>query len=70
MLMTVVIDETGGGHAILTVRTNRGDYILDNKRNAIMPWEATGYHFVKRESQDVVGWVGMGEQTASTTAGN
>jgi predicted transglutaminase-like cysteine proteinase len=70
MLMTVVIDETGGGHAILTVRTTHGDYVLDNKRNAIMAWESTGYNFVKRESQDVVGWVGMGEQTASTTAGN
>lgn len=70
MLMTVVIDETGGGHAILTVRTSRGDYILDNKRNAVLPWDATGYRFVKRESQDTVGWVAMGEQNPSTTAGN
>lgn len=70
MLMTVVIDETGGGHAILTLRTSRGDYVLDNKRNAVLPWDATGYRFVKRESQDNVGWVAMGEQNPSTTAGN
>ncbi len=68
MLMTVVIDETGGGHAILTIRTDRGDFILDNKRNAILSWEATGYRYVKRESQDVAGWVAMGETSATVTA--
>ena len=50
LLMTVVIDDQGG-HAVLTVRTNRGDFILDNKRNAILSWDATGYRFVKREAQ-------------------
>ena len=30
--MTVVIDEQGEGHAVLMVRTDRGDFILDNKR--------------------------------------
>lgn len=59
LLMTVVIDETGGGHAILTVRTDRGDFILDNKRNAILGWTATNYRFVKREGQMGTGWVDM-----------
>ena len=50
--MTVVIDEKGEGHAVLTLITSRGDLILDNKTNAVLPWTQTGYTFVKRESQD------------------
>jgi predicted transglutaminase-like cysteine proteinase len=29
------------------VRTDRGDYILDNKTNAILPWQRTGYTYVR-----------------------
>ena len=43
MRMTVVIDELGEGHAVLMVRTDRGDYILDNKTSAVLPWNQTGY---------------------------
>ena len=52
MRMTVVIDEQGEGHAVLMVRTDRGDYILDNKPMRVLPWEQTGYVFVKREGHD------------------
>ena len=38
--MTVVIDEQDEGHAVLTVRTDRGDFILDNKRMSVLPWSA------------------------------
>jgi predicted transglutaminase-like cysteine proteinase len=69
LLMTVVIDEQGG-HAVLTVRTNRGDFILDNKRNAILAWDSTGYRFVKREAQHKGGWVSLGDPgPAVATAG-
>lgn len=67
MRMTVVIDELGEGHAVLMVRTDRGDYILDNKTSAVLPWDQTGYVFVKRESQDAVAWVSLGGRTASPT---
>ncbi len=70
LLMTVVIDETGGGHAILTVRTDRGDFILDNKRDAILDWQSTGYQFVKREDQARAGWVGMENVATTVTAAN
>lgn len=63
LLVTVVIDETGGGHAVLTLRTDRGDFILDNKRNGILSWQATGYRFVKRQSQTFDGWVAMDTRT-------
>jgi predicted transglutaminase-like cysteine proteinase len=62
LLMTVVRDETGSGHAILTVVTDRGDFILDSKTNRILPWRATGYGFVKRQSQgNPTVWVKLGE---------
>ncbi len=50
LLITVVTDETGGGHAVLTVRTDRGDYILDNRRPDILPWNEIPYRFFKRQS--------------------
>lgn len=50
LLMTVVRDERGDGHAVLTVRTSQGDYILDNKVADIKLWHRTGYKFVMRQS--------------------
>lgn len=51
LLMTVVYDLHGEGHAILTVKTDKGDFILDNLVDNIRSWDATGYYFVKRQSQ-------------------
>ncbi|HXY57449.1 MAG TPA: transglutaminase-like cysteine peptidase [Methylocystis sp.] len=52
LLMTIVRDKNNAGHAILTVVTNMGDFILDNLTDEIRPWEATGYRFIKRQSQE------------------
>lgn len=61
LLMTIVKDLDGEGHAILTVKTNRGEFILDNLTNKIRPWRATGYTFLKRQSQeDPNVWVAIG----------
>jgi predicted transglutaminase-like cysteine proteinase len=51
LLITVVRDENNEGHAVLTVRTDRGDLVLDNKRREIMRWAETPYTFVKRQSE-------------------
>jgi predicted transglutaminase-like cysteine proteinase len=67
MLMTVVLDENNEGHAVLMVRTDRGDLILDNKRDAILNWQATGYTFIKRESQADVAWVSLAPPAAVAT---
>jgi predicted transglutaminase-like cysteine proteinase len=67
MRMTVVIDELGEGHAVLMVRTNRGDFVLDNKTSSILPWHRTGYVYIKRESQDTIGWVSLGGIVSSPT---
>lgn len=68
MPMTVVIDEENAGHAVLMIRTDRGDFILDNKRNAVLPWSQTGYVYVKRESQLRTGWTSLGGAQTSTVA--
>jgi len=70
MRMTVVIDEKGEGHAVLTLITDRGDLILDNKTNVIVPWHKTGYVFIKRESQDITAWVSLGGVTSPVTTAN
>jgi predicted transglutaminase-like cysteine proteinase len=60
LLMTVVRDEKNEGHAILTVRTAQGDYILDNKVDDIRPWYKTPYVYVMRQSYiDPKVWVSL-----------
>lgn len=67
LLITVVRDQAGEGHAVLTVKTNRGEYILDNKRQAIVTWSETGYSFIKRQSQtNQNAWVSLGGPNSST----
>jgi predicted transglutaminase-like cysteine proteinase len=69
LLMTVVRDENDEGHAILTLRTSKGDYVLDNKVNEIKLWSATGYRYVKRQSQeDPNDWVSLKGNDVPTTA--
>jgi predicted transglutaminase-like cysteine proteinase len=66
LLVTVVRDERGDGHAILTVRTNKGEFVLDNLREGVQPWTATPYRFVKRQSQtDPNLWVDIGDFATS-----
>lgn len=58
LLITVVRKPDGEGHAVLSVRTKRGDYILDNLNDEVLSWEATGYRFLKRQSAEHTGhWV-------------
>jgi predicted transglutaminase-like cysteine proteinase len=69
LLMTVVLDELSQGHAVLTVRTDKGDLILDNKTDEVREWFETGYLFVKREGPATRQWVFLtrepeGEPTA------
>jgi predicted transglutaminase-like cysteine proteinase len=65
LLITVVRDKKGEGHAVLTVKTNRGEFILDNQETAVLAWNKTGYRFVKRQSQyDQNVWVTLGEPYA------
>ena len=58
LLITVVRKPDGEGHAVLTVRTDRGDFVLDNLNEAVLNWEATEYRYLKRQSSQHSGrWV-------------
>lgn len=50
LLITVVRDENNEGHAILTVSTDQGDFVLDNKLQEVMAWADAPYTFIKRQS--------------------
>jgi len=69
--MTAVLDEGGEPHAVLMVRTDRGDFILDNKRDAILSWWQTGYVYLQREVETGSTWVSLGGAFAlpATTGG-
>ena len=67
LLITVVRDRKDEGHAVLTVKTDKGDFILDNQAENIVLWSQTGYRFVKRQSQaDPNVWVSLGDPYASS----
>jgi predicted transglutaminase-like cysteine proteinase len=70
LLITVVRDKKDEGHAVLTVKTDKGDYVLDNQAETIVLWSETGYRFVKRQSQsDPNVWVSLGDpRPAAATA--
>jgi len=70
LLITVVRDKHGDGHAVLTVKTDKGELILDNQNEEILLWSETGYRFVKRQSQsDPNVWLALGEpRPAGATA--
>jgi predicted transglutaminase-like cysteine proteinase len=60
LLITVVRKPDGEGHAVLTVRTDKGDYILDNLTDKVRAWDETGYRFLKRQAVDNTGrWVSI-----------
>jgi len=60
LLITVLRDENNDGHAVLTVATDQGDFILDNRIYDILPWQETNYTYYKRQSQtDPWRWVSL-----------
>ena len=56
LLMTVVREHNGEGHAVLTVRTSKGDFILDNLTDRIKLWSNTGYQYIEHQSQSDPNW--------------
>jgi predicted transglutaminase-like cysteine proteinase len=60
LLITVVRQRNGDGHAVLTVRTSNGDYILDNLEPRILAWAETDYTYLKQQSMRNSGaWVSI-----------
>ncbi|MFK0689573.1 transglutaminase-like cysteine peptidase [Mesorhizobium sp. IMUNJ 23033] len=58
LLMTVARQPNGDGHAVLTVRTSLGEFILDNLQLKVLAWTDTDYTYLKRQSTENSGvWV-------------
>jgi predicted transglutaminase-like cysteine proteinase len=63
LMIAVVRQQNGEGHAVLMVRTDRGDLVLDNQDGTIRVWTDSPYHFLKRQSQtDPSRWVDIHDQ--------
>jgi predicted transglutaminase-like cysteine proteinase len=73
LLVTVVLDRSDLGHAVLTVETDRGEYVLDNQVSGVRLWSETGLTFVKRQSAgNPNAWLNLGwtvGDAAQLTAG-
>lgn len=58
LLYAVVVGRQTPYHAVLVVRTDRGDFVLDNLTDRVLPWDVSGYQFVIRQSAaDPSRWV-------------
>jgi len=69
LLMTVVRQRNGDGHAVLTVRTSLGDFILDNLEGRVLAWTDTDYTYIKRQSEQNSGvWVKINDGRADAVA--
>jgi predicted transglutaminase-like cysteine proteinase len=57
-LLLTVASLGGEGHTVLTVRTSKGDKVLDNRTNSIRDWSNTPYRYFARQSQSAADkWV-------------
>jgi predicted transglutaminase-like cysteine proteinase len=67
LLITVVRDKRGDGHAVLTVKTDKGEFTLDNQKAEVLLWSDTGYRFLKRQSQsDPNVWIALSDPRPAT----
>jgi len=66
LLITIVRQTDGSGHAVLTVRTDHGDFILDNMHDEVLLWSQTDYTFLKRQSSVNTGrWTKLQDSRAT-----
>lgn len=69
VLITVLRQPNGDGHAVLTVRTTAGDYVLDNLDSRVRLWSSTEYTFLKRQSERDSGvWLSISDGRADAVA--
>jgi predicted transglutaminase-like cysteine proteinase len=60
-LLLTVVKAWGSGHTVLTVRTDAGDLILDNRTSRVKDWSRTPYRYFARQVQgDGSAWQRIG----------
>lgn len=71
LLITVARQPSGDGHAVLTVRSSRGDFILDNLDPRVLAWSETPYTYLKRQSERNSGvWVAIDDSRGAIAVGS
>lgn len=69
LMIAVVMQANGEGHAVLMARTDRGDLVLDNQDGRVLVWNQTPYQYLKRQSQaNAASWVDIVDDRATTVA--
>ena len=65
--IALVMTRDAERHAVLTVTTEQGDFVLDNLRRDIIGWDQTGYEWIERQDPARAwGWVALGKATDPT----
>lgn len=60
LLIAAVLDRDGNSHAVLVLRTEEGDLVLDNLTDRVLAWRETGYAFVRmQDPTDPSRWVSV-----------
>lgn len=52
LLIATVLDRDRNAHAVLVLRTEEGDFVLDNLDDRILHWQSTGYTFLRMQNPD------------------
>nr|WP_319389759.1 transglutaminase-like cysteine peptidase [uncultured Cohaesibacter sp.] len=50
LLITTAFLEDGTYHAVLIARTDRGEFVLDNLNQRVLPWQEVNYRWNKRQA--------------------
>lgn len=59
LLIAAVLDHKRNVHAVLVLRTDMGDFILDNLTDRVLPWDRTGYAFLRmQDPRQPSRWIG------------
>ena len=67
LLLTVAYDTKDNAHAVLIAATDRGDYVLDNRTDDVLPWMMTNYRWSMRQSAaNETVWLRLLAQPASS----
>ena len=68
LLITVVRDKMDEAHVVLTVKSDKGEFILDSQYENIVTSTETGHRFVERQSQsDPMVWLSFKDGPLSQT---
>ena len=69
--IAIVSTPYNGRHAILTVATDKGDYVLDNLTDDIRSWDQTGYDWIMRQGdKSTWQWVSLQQAPPAVLADN